>query len=160
MAYFAKRAGDLDMVAIPNRNGASGVIIDLATGDAQTAFLNVASTAGMIAAGKIKPIALVNDARLPEFPDVPTMREVGYPDVGTSAWQAMFAPAGTPREILETLRTASVKAMQSPAAQKAFKEQNFNIVPSPSVDEAKAWLAGELATWRKITQEVKIDVPE
>jgi tripartite-type tricarboxylate transporter receptor subunit TctC len=88
------------------------------------------------------------------------MKEVGYPDVGTSAWQAMFAPAGTPREILETLRTASIKAMQSPAAQKTFKEQNFNIVPSASVDEAKTWAAGELATWRKITREVKIDVPE
>jgi tripartite-type tricarboxylate transporter receptor subunit TctC len=160
MAYFAKRAGDLDMIGIPNRNGASGVIIDMATGDTQTAFLNVASTAGMITAGKIKPIALVNNARLPEYPDVPTMREVGYPDVGTSAWQAMFAPAGTPKDILETLRVASIKAMQTPAAQKAFKEQNFNVVPSASIDEAKTWAAGELATWRKITQEVKIDVPE
>jgi tripartite-type tricarboxylate transporter receptor subunit TctC len=159
MALFAKRAGDLSMVGIPNRNGAPGVIIDMATGDTQTAFLNVASTAGMIKAGKIKALAVVNPTRLPEYPDVPTMAEVGFPDVGTSAWQAMFAPAGTPREILETLQKAAVQAMQTPTAMKTFADQNFNIAPS-SVADAKPWLAGEITKWNKITQEVKIEVPE
>jgi tripartite-type tricarboxylate transporter receptor subunit TctC len=159
MALFAKRAGDLSMVGIPNRNGAPGVIIDMATGDTQTAFLNVASTAGMIKAGKIKALAVVNPTRLPEYPDVPTMAEVGFPDVGTSAWQAMFAPAGTPREILETLQKAAAQAMQTPAAMKTFADQNFNIAPN-AVADAKPWLAGEIAKWSKITQEVKIEVPE
>jgi tripartite-type tricarboxylate transporter receptor subunit TctC len=159
MALFAKRAGDLEMVGIPNRNGAAGVIIDMATGDTQTAFLNVASTAGMLKAGKIKALAVVNPVRLPEYPNVPTMAEVGFPDVGTSAWQAMFAPAGTPKEVLDTIQKASVQAMQTPAARKTFEDQNFNIVPN-TVDEAKPWLAREIATWSKITQEVKIEVPE
>jgi tripartite-type tricarboxylate transporter receptor subunit TctC len=160
MALFAKRAGDLDMIAIHNKAGASGVINDMVTGDTQTSFLNVASTAAMIKAGKIKALALVNHQRLPEYPDVPTMQEVGYPNVGTLAWQAMFAPAGTPKEILETLQKASIQAMQAPAAQKAFKEQNFNIVPNTSVEDAKSWLAEEIATWHKISQEVKIEVAE
>src|SRR6185503_11742122 len=86
MAYFAKRAGDLDMIAIHNKAGASGVINDMITGDTQAVFLNVASTAAMVKAGELKPLALVNQERLPEYPDVPTMKEVGYPDVGTSAW--------------------------------------------------------------------------
>jgi len=160
MAVFAKRAGDLELTGIPNRNGAAGVILDMVTGDSQTAFLNVASTAAMVKAGKLKALAIVNHERLPEFPDVPTMREVGFPDVGTLAWQAMFAPAGTPRDILELLHKASVQAMQVPAAKKVFAEQNFNIVPTKSVDEAKPWLAQEIAAWTKITQEVKIDVPD
>jgi tripartite-type tricarboxylate transporter receptor subunit TctC len=159
MALFAKRAGDLSMVGIPNRNGAPGVIIDMATGDTQTAFLNVASTAGMIKAGKIKALAVVNPTRLLEYPDVPTMAEVGFPDVGTSAWQAMFAPAGTPREILEAIQRAAVQSMQTPASMKTFADQNFNIAPN-SVADAKPWLAGEIAKWNKITQEVKIEVPE
>src|SRR5215813_3592934 len=66
MAYFAKKAGDLDMIAIHNKNGASGVINDMVSGDTQAAFLNVASTAAMIKAGTLKPLALVNDKRLPE----------------------------------------------------------------------------------------------
>jgi tripartite-type tricarboxylate transporter receptor subunit TctC len=160
MAVFAKRAGDLNLTGIPNRNGAAGVVLDMVTGDSQTAFLNVASTAAMVKAGKLKALAIVNHERLPEFPDVPTMREVGFPDVGTLAWQAMFAPAGTPKDILELLHKASIQAMQVPAARKVFAEQNFNIVPTRSVDEAKPWLAQEIGTWTKITQEVKIDVPD
>jgi hypothetical protein len=47
-----------------------------------------------------------------------------------------------------------------PAAKRVFAEQNFNIVPTRSVDEAKPWLAQEMTTWSRITQEVKIEVPE
>ncbi|MFL9824742.1 Bug family tripartite tricarboxylate transporter substrate binding protein [Rhodoplanes sp. SY1] len=159
-ALFAKRAGDLDMVAIHNKAGASGVINDLVSGDAQFAFLNVASTAPMIKAGNLRPFALVNHARLPDYPDVPTMDELGYKGVGTIAWQGLFAPAGTPPEVLETLYKAAVKAMQAPAVQEAFKKQNFNVVPSPSVAEAKTWLAGEMKTWKTIADEVKIELAE
>ena len=160
MAFFAKRAGDLDMIAIPNKAGASGVINDMVTGDTQASFLNVASTAAMIKAGKLRPLALVNHARLPDYPDVPTMKEVGFADVGTLAWQALFAPGGTPKQVLETLHKAAVQGMQAPAAQEAFKKQNFNIVPNKSADEAKTWLAGEISAWKKITSQVKIEVAE
>jgi tripartite-type tricarboxylate transporter receptor subunit TctC len=160
MALFAKRAGNLELTGIPNRAGAPGVVLDMIMGDTQTAFLNVASTAAMVKAGKLRALAIVNHARLPEFPDVPTMQEAGFPDVGTIAWQAMFAPAGTPREIIDILQKASIQAMSVPAAKKVFAEQNFNIVPTGSVEEAKPWLAKEIATWSRITQEVKIEVPE
>ena len=160
MAYFAKRAGDFSMIAIHNKAGASGVINDMVTGDTQAAFLNVASTAAMVRAGKLRPLALVNHERLPEYPGVPTMKEVGYPDVGTLAWQALFAPAGTPKEVLEKLANAAVVAMETPAAQEIFKKQNFNVVPNKSLDDAKAWLAGEMATWKQIADEVKIETAE
>ena len=72
----------------------------------------------------------------------------------------MFAPAGTPKDILDTIQKASIRAMEGPEAKKVFAEQNFNIVPTPTVDAAKPWLAQEIATWSKITQEVNIPVPE
>lgn len=160
MAYFAKRAGDLAMIAIHNKAGASGVINDMITGDTQVSFLNVASTAAQIRAGKLKPIAVVNHQRLPAYPDVPTMAEAGFQGVGTIAWNGMFAPAATPRPVLETLYKAATDALQTAAAKEALTRQNFNIVPSKSLDEAKIWLAAEIATWRKITAEVKIEAAE
>jgi tripartite-type tricarboxylate transporter receptor subunit TctC len=160
MAYFAKRAGDLDMVAIHNKAGASGVINDMITGDTQAAFLNAASSAAQIRAGKLKPIAVVNHTRLAAYPDVPTISEAGFPGVGTMAWNGMFAPAATPRPVLEALHKAAGEAMATPAAKEQLTRQNFNIVPSKSVDEAKTWLAGEIATWKKITSEVKIETAE
>jgi tripartite-type tricarboxylate transporter receptor subunit TctC len=160
MAYFAKRAGDLDMIAIHNKNGASGIINDMITGDSQVSFLNAATTAPQIKAGKLRPLALVNHQRLPEYPDVATMQEIGYPGVGTIAWQGLFAPAGTPKEVLETLFIASLQALKAQPVVDAFNKQNFNIVPNKSLDDAKAWLANELKTWKDITTQVKIEVAE
>jgi tripartite-type tricarboxylate transporter receptor subunit TctC len=160
MAYFAKKAGDLDMIAIHNKAGASGVINDMLSGDTQVSFLNVASSAPMVKAGELKPLALVNDKRLPEYPDVPTMQEVGFPGVGTLAWQAMFAPAGTPKPILETVHKAVLQAMQAPQVIEAFNKQNFRIVPNPTVDDAKTWLADEMKNWKTITDTVQIEVTE
>jgi tripartite-type tricarboxylate transporter receptor subunit TctC len=157
MAFFAKRAGDLDMVAIHNKQGASGIINDMLTGDVQAAFLNVASSAAQIKAGKIRPIAVVNPTRLPDYPDVPTMKEVGFPDVGTVAWNAMFAPAATPRPVLETLHRAAVAALTSDAAKAALTKQGFIIAPSKSLDDAKKWLDNEINSWRTITKAVKIE---
>jgi len=160
MALFAKRAGDLKMQGIPNKSGATGVINDMLAGSTQAAFLNVASTAGLVQSGQLRPLALVNRERLPDYPNVPTMQEVGFPGVGTLAWQALFAPAGTPKEILETLRKAMADALQSPQVVATFSKQNFNRVPSPSLEAAKTWLADEMAQWKKITEEVKIDIPQ
>ena len=157
MEFFAKRAGDLKMTVIHNKQGASGVINDMVTGDVQVAFLNVGSTIAQIKAGKIRPIAIVNHSRLPSQPDVPTMKEVGFGDVGTIAWNGMFAPAATPRPALETLHKAAVAALNSPDAKERLGKINFNIVPSKSLDEAKTWLASEIEVWKKITAAVKIE---
>jgi tripartite-type tricarboxylate transporter receptor subunit TctC len=72
----------------------------------------------------------------------------------------MFAPAATPKPVLDTLNQAILKAMQAPPVKETFAKQYFNIVPSASADEAKTWLAGEIANWRKTTQEVKLDIPD
>jgi tripartite-type tricarboxylate transporter receptor subunit TctC len=157
MAYFAKRAGDLDMIAIPNKAGASGVINDMLSGSTQVAFLNVASSLPQMQAGTLRPLALVDHARMATYPDLPTMQEIGYPGVGTIAWQALFAPAGTPQDVLQTIFNATVEAMKAPAVSDAFKRQFFNTVPNASLNDAKTWLAGEIDRWRKITSEVKIE---
>ncbi len=160
MAYFAKRAGDLDLAGLPNKNGASGVIQDMLRGDVQAAFLNVASTAGQVQAGKFRALALVNHARLPEYPDIPTMQEAGFPDVGTVAWNGLFAPAATPKPVLEALFQAMSKVLQSPETVEKLKKQNFNVVPNKSLDDAKRWLADEMKHWEIITTSVKIDVAQ
>jgi tripartite-type tricarboxylate transporter receptor subunit TctC len=157
MAYFAKRAGDLDMIAIPNKAGASGVINDMLTGATQVAFLNVASTAPQVKSGSLQPLAVVDHARLPDFPDLPTMQEVGYPDVGTIAWQGLFAPAGTPKDVLRTIFNATIAAMKTPEVVDTFHKQTFNIVPNASLADAKTWLGQQMDIWRKITSEVKIE---
>lgn len=158
MAYFAKLAGNLDMNAIHNKAGASGVINDLVTGDSQAAFLNAASTIAMVKAGKIRAIGVVSPTRLDMYPDVPTMAEAGYPDAGTLAWQSMIAPANTPRPVLDTLFKAATEALNSAEAKDRFAKQNFIVVPNKSLDDSAKFIAAEMARWRKITSEVKIEM--
>jgi tripartite-type tricarboxylate transporter receptor subunit TctC len=159
MEIFARRAG-VDMNHIPNKTGAAGMINDLVVGDAQVAVINAASTAAMIKAGKLRPVAVIAEQRLKEYPDVPTLAEAGFPNVGTLHWQGMLAPANTPKEVLATLHKAIVDASKVPQLQEAFEKQLVSVKPSGSLDEAQSWLKGEIDTWRRITSEVKIDLTD
>jgi tripartite-type tricarboxylate transporter receptor subunit TctC len=159
MEILAKRAG-VQLVHIPNKQGAAGSVKDIATGDAHVAFLNIATTAPLIRGGQMRPLAIVADKRVPEYPDVPTMAEAGYPGVGTLQWLGIFAPAGVPNDILETLHSEIVKAINSPAGQEAFRKQNMRPVPTKSTADAKAWLASERQLWLKIVDEAKIDLAD
>jgi tripartite-type tricarboxylate transporter receptor subunit TctC len=159
MEIFARRAG-LDMIHIPNKTGAAGMLNDLVVGDAQVAFLNSASSASMIKAGKLRPLAVVAEHRVAGYPDVPTMAEAGFAGVGTLHWQSMLAPAATPKAVTDTLFKAIQEAAKQPALKAAFDKQLVSIKLSESPAEAKTWLKGELDTWRKITSEVKIELAE
>jgi tripartite-type tricarboxylate transporter receptor subunit TctC len=88
------------------------------------------------------------------------MQETGYPGVGTIAWQGLFAPAAAPKDVLDTIFKASVEAVQAPAVMDAFSKQNFIIVPSRSLDDATAWLAGQITSGKNITTAVKIETAE
>ena len=157
MAYFAKKAGDLDLVGLPNKNGASGVIQDMLRGDVQAAFLNVASTAPHVKSGSFRALALVNKERLPDYPDLPTMKEAGYDGVGTVAWNGMFMPSETPKPVQEALFKLVTQALAAPEVQEKLHKQNFIISPSKSLADAQGWLSGEIKHWREITDLVKIE---
>jgi tripartite-type tricarboxylate transporter receptor subunit TctC len=156
---FSRRAG-IEMLHIPNKAGAAGMINDLVVGDAQIAFINAASTASMIKAGKLRPIAVLAETRLADYPDVPTLAEAGFPGVGTLHWQSMLAPAQTPKAVLATLHKAIVEAADAPQLQEAFKKQLVSVKPNASLEEAQSWLDSELAAWRKTVAEVKIDLTD
>ena len=127
--------------------------------DIQAGFLNVASSASLVQAGKLRPLAVVNHTRLPEYPDIPTMQEVGFPDVGTIAWQGLFASAATPKPVLEALFQIVSNAMQRPDTIENLRKQNFNVVVSKSLTEAQTWLGDEMKHWESITNTVKIEAP-
>jgi tripartite-type tricarboxylate transporter receptor subunit TctC len=159
MEILARRAG-LDMVHIPNKAGASGMLNDLVSGDAQVAFLNVATPAAMVRAGQLRPLAVITEKRMPDYPDVPTLAELGFAGIGTVQWLAIFAPSGVPQAVVETIHKAAVEAVTSGAVQEKFKAQSLRAVPTSSPEEAKRFVQDEFALWNGITREVKIDLPD
>jgi tripartite-type tricarboxylate transporter receptor subunit TctC len=155
---FAKWAG-IELVHIPNKGGGAAITNDLVSGDAQVALVNAASSAGVIKGGQLRPLAVMADARLPDYPDVPTLRELGY-TTGKGLWSALYAPAATPRDVLETVHKAVVQALASELVQTAFKKQMIKTVPNASIDEAKTWNDAEFVYWKKVAEEVKVELPE
>jgi tripartite-type tricarboxylate transporter receptor subunit TctC len=153
--YLMKKES-FDAQAVVAKSGGAGMLQDVLSGDAHYGFVNAATALGVIKAGQIKALAYKGPTRHPQVPDVPTMAEAGYPDVGSSNWASLLAPAQTPREVLEAIRVAFVEAIGSPQVKDAFDKQQVYADPSPSLDAAKAFHDKEVARWKKISAESKI----
>jgi len=155
---FARWAG-IEMVHIPNKGGGAAITNDLVSGDAQVALVNAASSAGVIKGGQLRPLAVMADERVPDYPDVPTLRELGYA-TGKGLWSALYAPAATPRDVLDTLHKAVVEALKSEPVQTAFRKQMIKAVPNSSIEDARSWNETEFAYWKKLAEDVKVELPD
>lgn len=155
---FAQWAG-LKLIHIPNKGGGAAITNDLVSGDAQVALVNAASSAGVIKGGLLKVLAVMAEERMPEYPDAPTLKELGYAS-GKGLWSALYAPAKTPPEVLDAIHKATVAALKSAPVQEAFRKQMIKAVPNLSLADARAWNEMEVAHWRKLTETVKVEKPE
>lgn len=149
-----KRTG-IKLVAIPLRAGAGGGQIDLMNGAVHIALQNAATVTPLVKAGKLKALAVTSEQRLPALPDVPTLKEAGFDGIGTNAWNAMFAPRAVPKEILDTMTAAIAEVLTSGKAAKQLEELQFTVLPTRSLDEARAWLAKDVQHWTPIVAEAK-----
>src|SRR5215470_9252058 len=94
-----KSAAGVDMVHLPFKGNAEAMNA-LLGGHVKIYFAQVPAVLQHVKAGAIRAIAVTTDRRLPYLPDVPTIAELGYPNYEITSWQGMFAPAGTPKEVL------------------------------------------------------------
>ncbi|MEI7446724.1 MAG: tripartite tricarboxylate transporter substrate binding protein [Burkholderiales bacterium] len=109
MEIFSKSAG-LGLVHVPYK-GEAPMLSDLLGGQIHTGLFSIASTRGFIQQGKVRPLAVLADTRLPTLPDVPTFVEQGFREVDwTGGWYAFMAPAGLPKDITDRL-IAEIKAI-------------------------------------------------
>jgi tripartite-type tricarboxylate transporter receptor subunit TctC len=154
MEVFARRMG-VDMVHIPNKTGAAGMINDLVVGDAQVAMLNAASSAAMIKAGKLRPIAVTGKKRLASAPDVPTFDEAGLPGIEASGFQGIFVPAGTPPAIVSKLSDAILRVLAQPDVRERFASQGLDTSPLDVKDFA-AFIKSEAPKWAGIAKAANI----
>ena len=157
---LAKRAGGLDLVHIPFKDGGSGILKDIAGGDTHVSWFNVTNPVGMIKAGRVRPLAVAAEARLPAWPDVPTLNELGFTGFRPSQWNAAFAPAGVPREIIDKLHNAFAAAAQTPEMKAIFEKGGMIAPVDKNADEARAWLKNEMETWRRDIADAGIKVEE
>ncbi|GAA4337886.1 tripartite tricarboxylate transporter substrate binding protein [Variovorax defluvii] len=117
-----KAAAGVQMTHIPYK-GAGPALNDLLGANVDMSFLTALSALQFVKDGKLRALAVVSNERLPQLPDVPTLKEAGVTGVDLESWNGLFAPAGTPPAIVQKLSDAVVKIMKEPDVKKVFEEQ-------------------------------------
>ena len=149
-----KREAKVDFTHVPYR-GDGPVITDLIAGQVQLTLGNVVAMLPHIRAGKLRALAVTGDTRMDVLPEVPTVKESGYPDYSVVGQFGLAAPAGTPPEIIKRLHTALVAAVQSPDLVKTFTSQG--VTPQTSTPaQMQSLMASEQKVWTRLVKDIGI----
>jgi tripartite-type tricarboxylate transporter receptor subunit TctC len=143
-----KLAADIDIVHVPYR-GAAPAINDLEAGRVQSMFTSTATAAPMIAAGKLRPLAVTTSARSALFPDVPTMAEAGWPTAEVAVWAGIMSPRGLPPTTLRALERAFTEAALAPEIRTRLVKLGADPVGRGARDFAQV-LEKDLALWQRV----------
>jgi tripartite-type tricarboxylate transporter receptor subunit TctC len=145
---FALEAG-IKFQHIPHR-GSSQAMIDLVAGNVPFGTMTWGSAIGQVRAGTVLPVAISSKGRVAEFPNVPTLHELGYSIIGDS-WWGLSGPAGIPPEITRKLNQAVIETLDRPEVRQRLVADA--IIPDPMTPEQfGAFVAAEIAKWGPIAK--------
>ncbi|ABC92264.1 hypothetical conserved protein [Rhizobium etli CFN 42] len=152
---FKSMAG-VSMQHIPYK-GAGPALNDVIGNQVPIMFDNLPSSSSHIKAGTLRALAVTTAERAPSFPDIPTIAESGIPGYETYTWNALFAPANTPSEVVARLNASANKALKDPAVSERMKEFSATVVGS-TPEELAAHVKAELAKWGPVVKGANIQM--
>jgi tripartite-type tricarboxylate transporter receptor subunit TctC len=148
---FAQDAG-INLQHIPHK-GASQAMIDLVAGTVKLGTMTWTSALGQIRAGKVLPIAVTSARRIPEYPDLPTFKELGYENLVATTWFGLSGPAGLPAEITQKLNQAVIQVMALPAVRERLARDAIETRPMRP-DEFTRFMQAEIDKWAPLARRV------
>ena len=140
-----KQGAGIFAVHVPYRGGAA-CQTDLMGGQVDFSFQNLGAVTNYIRSGRMKALAVTSKARHPQLPNVPSAPEAGFPDLVVTSWQAVAAPAKTPRDVVARLNDATVRALHSPDVSERMMQIGFDVVAG-TPDEFGAFMKAEVDRW-------------
>jgi tripartite-type tricarboxylate transporter receptor subunit TctC len=140
-----KRGHDAPLTFIPYKGSAASVT-DLLAGQTHFTIDAMVGLYPLIKDGKLRALGVARAQRWPALPDVPTLRESGFPDFTNDAWTGVVAPAGTSAEVVETLNRAINDGLRSAEMQENLARFSAIVKPGSPADFA-AFIAAELPKW-------------
>jgi len=150
---FDMRAG-IKMLEVPYRGGAPS-LLSLISNETQFAVLSTQLSAPQVKAGKLRVLASGGDERNVHFPDVPTLREAGYPDVEALQWVGMLAPGKTPKEVIDKLSGALRETLNTPEVKEKLALQGVTAAAT-TPEEFQGMISSEIKQWRDVGREAGI----
>lgn len=138
--------------------GAGPALSDLIAGQVDMIFDGLGSSAQHIRAGRIRALAVASAKRSPAFPDVPTAAEAGVPNYEVSTWYALWAPKGTPKDVVDKLYTEVNKALNTPELKQIWLS-NGSETPAYTPEQFGQFQRAEIKRWAQVVQQsgAKID---
>lgn len=150
-----QQAGGFRAVHVPFKGGGP-MTVDVLGGNVDLGIGTVALLSTHVKAGKMRAVAVTGDARSVAMPEIPALSEQGFPGFSALAWWGVFAPAATPRAIVDRLNAELVRTLNVPELRKQFTEQ-FGMDLQASTPEAlQKFLVGEIQRWEKVVREHNI----
>jgi len=149
------REAKVQMTHVPLK-GAAPLKQELLAGRLQVGGDQLSSSLADIRSGKLRALATNASKRIPELPDVPTVRELGYAVLEADGWNGLFVPAKTPREVVDRLQREVATAVRNPDVVKRFGEIAAEPVGSSSAEQ-EAILRRQLEQFRPIIKEMKLE---
>jgi len=150
---FARRNG-MNATHVPYR-GAAPAAQDLVAGTVDFMMATWASVSALAADGRIRALAVGGEARFPDSPGVPTLRELGYGYVSADAWFGLFAPLGTPAPVLERVHAATEAALADPVVRGRLEAAGFRIETMPPAAFG-AFHQAEVVRWAALVRETGV----
>lgn len=151
-----KSAAGIDVQHVPYRGGGQAMTALLA-GEVSYIVGNTQLVRPMIAAGKVRGLAVTGEQRLAAMPDLPTFTQAGVPGVDVVTWFGLFAPAGTPPEVVQKINAAATAALKDEMVQKSLATMGDESVGS-SVADFTAFVRSEHRRWVDITRSAGIKI--
>ncbi len=148
---FAQRAG-IKIEHIPYK-GASQSLMDLVAGHIVFSSQTVSSSAALMRGGKLLGLAHTADRRLPDYPDLPTVKELGYPELVSTTWFALSGPARLPKEIVDKMNREVIRGMAKPEVQQRMRQDGL-LTEAMSPEQLKSYIEAEMARWRPVIEKV------
>src|SRR5262249_52513350 len=133
--------------------GSGQAMNDLIAGHVQLGSITWTAAIGQMRGGTIVPLAVSSARRMPEFPDVPTLKELGYPDLAVTTWFGFAAPAGLPPEITAPANREIGLALDAPVVRERLDADGFERA-TMSPTELTAFVQAELAKWRPLAKKL------
>jgi len=143
-----KLMANIDMLHIPYKGGPPA-IADLISGQVNMMFINMPTGITHVRSGKAKIIAVSSIKRVSQLPDVPTVDQAGVKGFETSAWSGLYAPAGTPADIINRLNAEVVKILKQPSVREQLMAQGAEPV-GDTPEEFSRFTLAEISKWAKI----------
>jgi len=149
-----KLSAGLDVIGIPHKGSAPAVMSTI-SGITQYMFPSLFTAYPQIKGGKLKALGIAGDKRSPILPDVPTLAEQGIPNVSMSQWYAMFAPAKTPKAVVDRLNQEINRVLAEKTVQKLIEDQGAEIETSTPA-QLKTLVQKEVTRWKSVVSTAKI----